>query len=101
MWKATLASIGIAVSLALSNLGAYVYPQTLLVVDVNEESWEVTAETATGIQYAFIAEDDWAVGDIASVIMCNMATMDVTDDIILGCPRYSSFTVLQKGVREQ
>ncbi len=67
------------------------YPTTATVTDLDRETDTVTVETATGILYAFCGCEDYAEGDLVSMIMYSNGTDDdVTDDVILSV-RYSGF----------
>lgn len=64
-----------------------IYPTTMQVTDVSDDL--VTMETATGFVYQMQA-DDYAKGDLVSLVMFSNGTTDITDDIILTA-RYSGF----------
>lgn len=66
------------------------YPTTLIVTDVN--GYEVTAVTATGIEYRFDG-DDYDVGDFVACIMDDNNTPDIHDDKIIRT-RYAGYAEL-------
>lgn len=68
------------------------YPQTMVVVHINEYIDSVTIETATGYQYSFWGIEDYQIGDVVSVTMNDNATEnDITDDKIVEV-RFSGYT---------
>jgi len=70
-----------------------IYPATLVVTQINEETDTVTASTATGFVYEFYGVEDWMVGDLCSAIMNDNGTPEITDDRIEKC-QYSGYTEL-------
>ena len=67
-----------------------IYPQTMVVTDVDYATDIVTIETATGFTYQFEGTEDYTEGDLVSCIMYNSKTTNITDDVILSV-RYSGF----------
>ena len=66
------------------------YPTTAVISNVceveveTEKKYQLTLEDFNGDRWAYISEDaDWLEGDIASLIMCDNGTEDITDDIII------------------
>lgn len=86
--------------LAALNINSYsVYPETMIITEVNQAENIVTAETATGYIYSFSGTEDYTTGDIVSLIMSDNGTADnITDDIILSV-QYSGFYIEQEEIK--
>ena len=65
------------------------YPMTGIVTNVDHDLDIVTFEDCTGHLWDFYGAEDWEEGDICSCIMNNMGTPLITDDEIVGEPKYS------------
>lgn len=71
-----------------------IYPDTMIVVDLDRDHDLVTVETSTGFNYQFFGVEDYAIGDLVGVLMYNSLTDDVRDDEILRA-QYSGFNEFQ------
>ena len=67
-----------------------IYPQTMVVTDVDYATDIVTIETSTGFTYEFYGAEDYTEGDLVSCIMYNNKTTNISDDVILTV-RWSGF----------
>lgn len=88
MSKIIACALSVSIALASARL---IYPAAMRVTDVDYETDTVTMETATGIVYAMRGTEDWAVDDVATVLMFSNGTRFVYDDEIIAA-RYSGFT---------
>lgn len=86
--KRKIALISIVASLAASWT---IYPQTMIVTDIDEQNDIVTISTCTGFEYQFEGVEDYFTGDLVSCIMYNNGTQNIKDDIIIS-QRYSGVT---------
>ena len=68
--------------LVASIIGA-LYPETMVVTNLNTENDIVTMETSTGFIYEMDGVDDYMVGDLVSLIMDDNGTADIRDDRIV------------------
>ena len=85
--------IAVALALALVSMllsQRIVYPDVMIVVDLDTQHDVVTVETSTGHDYQFYGCEDYAIGDLVGVLMYNNLTDDVRDDQILRA-QYSGF----------
>lgn len=88
MFKLTIAALIAALNI---NSSAALYPETMIITEVNQDKNLVTAETATGFIYSFSGTEDYQVNDLISCIMNDNVTEDnITDDIIVSV-QYSGF----------
>lgn len=69
---------------------ASLYPETAIVTDVNETEDCVIVECSNGNLFQFYGIEDWAEGDICSMLMSDNGTTEVTDDQILSV-KYSGY----------
>lgn len=83
---ATLAIVGAVIA------SGVVYPDTMEIVGIDEESDTVTLATATGYVYQMTGTEDYIEGDLVSLIMYSNGTKSVLDDEILAA-RFSGYTV--------
>ena len=58
------------------------YPNTAVVVEVDNTLDTVTCLDFNGEEWSFFGTEDWCVGDLASFIMCDNGTNAIFDDII-------------------
>lgn len=58
------------------------YPQTMVVVAIDEYENLVTVRDFNGWEWQFFGVEDWNVGDICSCIMNNKRTPRIFDDSI-------------------
>lgn len=73
-----------------------IYPQTLIIDDVNQKDDIVTGHMLNGLSYSFYGCEDWLKGDVAALIMSDNGTPDtVLDDIIITA-RYIGYVDLIK-----
>lgn len=77
----TIAAI-LAIVLALAAAG-FIYPATMEVVHIDNESDEVYLMTYTGFVYVMTGTEDWMEGDIASLLMFSNGTSTIQDDVII------------------
>ena len=75
-------AIAIAVSLVLA-LSSCVYPLCGVVIDVNRYDDSITIEDFNGNLWVWQGAEDWCVGDIAAMIMCDNGTSSIYDDTIV------------------
>lgn len=69
-----------------------IYPDTLIVDEIDRASDLVTCRTLSGQYYTFYGVEDWMVGDVAAAIMSdNGTTNTILDDIIITV-RYVGYT---------
>jgi len=59
------------------------YPQSMIVVQIDEATDTVTCEDATGNLWQFKGVEDWCVDDIAAMIMNDNGTAEISDDEII------------------
>lgn len=67
------------------------YPATATVTDLDYERDIVTVENANGYTYQYYGCEDYAEGDLVSMIVYSNGTDDITDDEIL-MVYYSGYT---------
>lgn len=61
---------------------------------INKDTERVSVQTSGGMVYAFDTDTgDYEIGDDITVIMCDMGTHDVHDDMILSA-RYDRYDLL-------
>jgi hypothetical protein len=73
-----------------------IYPQTLIIDEVNQNDDIVTGHTLCGLSFSFYGSEDWLSGDVAALIMSDNGTPDtVLDDIIITA-RYVGYVDLIK-----
>lgn len=66
----------------------------IIIETVNKDTERVSVQTSGGMVYAFDTDTgDYEIGDDITVIMCNMGTQDVHDDMILSA-RYDRYDLL-------
>lgn len=68
---------------ALAIVSGSIYPKAALVVNVDNTADIVTCEDFNGYLWQFEGVEDWQAGDIASMIMFDMGTKKIDDDIVL------------------
>ena len=66
------------------------YPETAIVREVDYKADEVTVECFNGNLFVFKGTEDWAEGDICSMLMYDNGTPIVYDDEILSV-KYSGY----------
>ena len=59
------------------------YPESMIVVEVDRERDVVTAQDCVGFLWEFTGCEDWHEGDIAACIMDSMGTELIFDDEIV------------------
>ncbi len=60
-----------------------VYPETLIITEINRESDTLVAKTFIGFEYVLKGIEDYEVNDGISAIMFNNFTANVSDDVII------------------
>lgn len=75
----------------------FLYPSTCIITEIDTETDLVTIATATGNEFQFYGVEDYANGDLVSVIFYDNGTETVTDDVIMDI-RYSGTTEMFKEV---
>lgn len=85
MNKGLVTSIIMAMGLIAQGL---LYPETMIVTEIDETQDLVTLECANGNQFQFYGVEDYFEGDLVSLIMYNNGTAEVYDDMILSA-RYA------------
>jgi len=73
--------LGLLVGLMLAQ--SHLYPMSGIVTEVNREADFITVETQNGHMWEFYGAEDWCVGDIAALLMDDMGTLEVIDDMII------------------
>lgn len=69
---------------------SWIYPDTMIITNLDYENDIVTVENSNGFLYQFYGTEDYTEGDFVSCIMWTNGTQKVTDDeIIRAC--YSGF----------
>ena len=87
--KSRNAALTLLIAAALAIAAARTtYPAAAVVTSIQDDI--VQLETATGHIYEMAGTEDWAEGDIATLLMFNSCTPKVTDDVILKA-RYSGY----------
>ena len=76
------------------NIVAY-YPAVGKIVGFCNNTDTVFVKTNDGNMWFFTGIEDWMEGDGISVIMCDNGTETVTDDYMVGNPRYWNPDVLE------
>lgn len=61
----------------------FLYPDTMIITEIDEEEDHVTMECANGNQFQMYGVEDYFIGDLVSCIMYNNGTDVVYDDVIL------------------
>lgn len=87
-----VAIITILILFTLPAIGsAEIYPNTMFVIDLDETNDEVICIDFNGNTWSFSGIEDWAIGDIVSMIMDNNNTpQTIYDDSIMQV-RYSGW----------
>ena len=83
----------LAIALALVSMllsQRVIYPDVMIVVDLDREHDVVMVETSTGQDFTFYGCEDYAIGDLVGVLMYSNMTDDVRDDHVLRA-QYSGF----------
>ena len=62
---------------------AEIYPDTFLITNLNYTTDIITLESANGFIWEYEGIEDLFIGDMASVLMDDNNTENITDDIIL------------------
>ena len=62
---------------------ANLYPTVMTVIEVNDAEDRVIFENSCGYKYPYAGAEDWAEGDTASCLMCDVETELIFDDFIL------------------
>lgn len=69
-----------------------IYPIVVVVSEVNRAQDIVTFETNNGVLFEWEGVEDLEVNDTCALMMCDMGTQEIKDDVILSI-RYSGFEV--------
>lgn len=80
-----LAVIGHVVLCVIDDRGPHPkqYPMTTVVVEISEPNDTVTCRDFNGNLWQFHGVEDWAVGDVASLLMDDAGTQLINDDKVL------------------
>lgn len=95
--KGILATLAVVMILGMNTLVGQTkepkseYPETFTVIATNVGADYIVLRNFTGHFYVWGNCEDWEPGDIASAIMNDNGTADVTDDIIVTL-KYSGYT---------
>jgi hypothetical protein len=73
--------LGLLVGLMLAQ--SHLYPMSGIVTEVNREADTVTVTTQNGHMWEFYGAEDWMEGDVCALMMNDMGTAEVTDDMIV------------------
>lgn len=68
---------------AQRELPTNIYPESMIVVEVDRENDVVTAQDFNGFLWEFSGTEDWNPGDICACIMDDMGTPLIFDDAIV------------------
>ena len=98
MFKTGLLIAGMALGIATGTATGNVYPLTGIVTETDEKTDTVHWSDGNNEWY-FYGIEDWMEGDGISVIMCDNGTETVTDDYMVGNPRYWNPDVLEGAER--
>ena len=71
----------------------HTYPETAIVIDIDETEDSVTIECANGNRFAFFGIEDYMPGDLVALIMHDNGTKIVYDDEIIKT-EYAGYTDL-------
>lgn len=86
----------IVLIMALTAIGACaaaeIYPTTLIVERVNRETDIVTLGDTYGHTWTYRGVEEWSEGDVASAIMDDRGTPEISDDVIVSL-RYCSLDI--------
>lgn len=85
MWTFSIIviAIGLALAVILGKHQKKEYPQSMIVVQIDEATDTVTCEDVTGNLWQFKGIEDWCVDDIAAMIMNDNGTAEISDDEII------------------
>lgn len=72
-----------------------IYPETAIVTELDYATDTVTVECFNGNLFSFYGTEDWAEGDICSMLMNDNGTPIVYDDEILSV-KYSGYITKRK-----
>lgn len=70
----------------------YRYATTTVVVEIDYTTDTVVCEDSAGYEWAFYGVEDWRIGDVCSMVMCDNGTSSILDDTIESV-RYSGYTL--------
>lgn len=73
--------LGILVGLMLAT--SHLYPMSGIVTRVDHAQDIVEVTTQNGHMWEFAPAEDWAEGDICAMLMNDMGTLEVIDDMII------------------
>lgn len=73
----------IAKSESVDDFASHIYPACGRVVEIDRRADLVIVEDCVGFLWAFKDTEDWAVGDLAAMIMEDNGTEEIFDDKIL------------------
>ena len=68
------------------------YASTTVVVDINYDTDTVVCEDSAGYVWEFYGAENWCIGDVCSMVMCDNGTPSILDDTIESV-RYSDYVV--------
>lgn len=83
-----LLAMAILVTIVCGKQTSHKYPMTGIVRELDEADDAVVVEDINGNRWAFLGIEDWEIGDIASIIMNDVGTEIIYDDVIVSV-RYS------------
>jgi len=75
--------IGIICGIFIGDNSKKEYPQSMVVVQIDEATDTVTCEDATGNLWQFKDVEDWCIDDVAAMIMNDNGTAEISDDEII------------------
>jgi hypothetical protein len=73
--------LGIIAGMMLAT--SHLYPMSGIVTAIDREADFVTVETQNGHLWAFYGAEDWMEGDIVAMLMNDMGTAEIVDDMIV------------------
>ena len=73
--------LGIIAGIILAT--SHLYPMSGVVTAIDREADFVTVETQNGHMWEFYGAEDWMEGDVCALMMNDMGTAEVTDDMIV------------------
>ena len=68
------------------------YATTTVVTKIDYATDTVVCEDSAGYEWAFYGIEDWCIGDVCSMVMCDNGTPSILDDTIESV-RYSGYTL--------
>jgi hypothetical protein len=68
------------------------YATTTVVTEIDYATDTVICEDSNGYEWAFYGVEDWCIGDVCSMVMCDNGTPSILDDTIESV-KYSCYVI--------